>query len=192
MLKYVETVRRLSDNGGDFISFDQEVRYARQLKLTDWDTFQVEPYVKALARQMSRYTQGDTQRIHTPSGFCFRYHEGSYCSGCQYSHLCPTCSGNHPMQRCRSQQGGQHQPARIGFQRESFRQLPFRSNQPYRPYFRNNVPSPQSYRGPNRFSFPGYRTFRPNFSSPFQHSRPSPTSNRPHNSNNNTPSQARF
>ena len=66
ILKYSETVNVLQKKGGNFLAFDENVRYLRQCKLSAWDTFHTEQYVEA----MTQY-RGD--RMHRRGGGCLLY-----------------------------------------------------------------------------------------------------------------------
>ena len=48
MLKHSETVNQLAKKGGDFIRYDENVRYLRQSKVMAWDIFHTEQYVQAM------------------------------------------------------------------------------------------------------------------------------------------------
>lgn len=116
MLKYIETVRRLAQKGGNFISYDENVRYMRQIHSPPpaWDHFQAELYVEATTSVAPRYHNAynsnsrlqskpriPTNNLKHPVGSCFTFHDGKPCYGCRYSHACYQCNtGNHPASRC--------------------------------------------------------------------------------------------
>lgn len=51
LLKHTETVHILAQKGGDFVAYDENVRYSRQLNPHPWDTFFTEQYVQAMAHR---------------------------------------------------------------------------------------------------------------------------------------------
>ena len=106
MIKYIEMIRSISKNGGDFISFDEDVRYLRQSEPSPWDTFHSQLYVDSLLKHKLKNTNvqvsNQKQTMFVPKGHCFAYHRGDGCSGCQFSHRCPQCKGFHQVSTCRS------------------------------------------------------------------------------------------
>ena len=92
ILKYSETVNVLQKKGGNFLAFDDNVRYLRQCKLSAWDSFHTEQYVEAMtpSKQPTSSTPSPTGR-QIPRGFCFEHHEGRLCPGCRHNHKCPWC-----------------------------------------------------------------------------------------------------
>ena len=151
ILKYSETVNVLQKKGGNFLAFDENVRYLRQCKLSAWDTFHTEQYVEAMTqfKQPTSSTPSPTGR-QIPRGFCFEHHEGRRCDGCRHNHRCPWCGGSHPATKCPGPNTRQSDP----------RGYPL--NQPFRGQF---APTGQNF-GNQRFRpqlyRPQTRQFTPN------------------------------
>ena len=90
ILKYSKTVNVLQKKGGNFIAFDDNMRYRRQCQLSARDVFHTEQYVEV----MTSATHPPTSAASAiPNGFCFEHHEGRFCAGCRHSHKCPWCGG---------------------------------------------------------------------------------------------------
>jgi len=69
VLKYIETVRRMADKGGNYLAYDENVRYMRQIHSPPhpWDHFYAELYVDASSSLgQSRYSgiQNNNSRLH--------------------------------------------------------------------------------------------------------------------------------
>ena len=37
-----------------------------------------------------------------PRGFCWKFHQGERCFGCNFKHVCFKCGGDHPATKCKS------------------------------------------------------------------------------------------
>ncbi|CAH3029020.1 unnamed protein product [Porites evermanni] len=37
-----------------------------------------------------------------PRGFCWKFHQGERCFGCNFKHTCFKCGGDHPATKCKS------------------------------------------------------------------------------------------
>ena len=94
ILKYSQTINHMFTNGGDFITYDKNVRYMRQSNISPWDTFHTELYVRAVTG--TRHNNGRP----IPRGYCFEHHAGRLCTGCVHSHKCPWCGAMHPANTC--------------------------------------------------------------------------------------------
>ena len=139
ILQYCKTVRRIEKAGGDFVSFDENVRIQRQNNPIAWDTFNAEQYVVAMTKSNKQPSSTFTPAHKVPRGFCFAFHAGRFCPGCQHSHMCPGCGGSHPSSKC--QAARQHTHA-------------------------THFPQQQQMRGNSPFI---YNHFAPNISSPLHH-----------------------
>ena len=113
LLKYVEIVRGIAKQGGDFCFYDESFRAMRQKTPVSWGCFSSELYVHALQTKLhsnpSSMSSGSYVKSRprqtsdgytVPPGFCFTFHQGAYCPGCSYSHKCPKCGGLHQAMKC--------------------------------------------------------------------------------------------
>ena len=141
LVKYGSIVRGIAKSGGDFYSFDVRSRYLRQHTLCSWDSFNPENYVRAMLEPSE--TKPDKNQSNPtkkrsgsgPSwvevGYCFAYHKGDGCSGCEFSHKCQWCKGFHPAIKCFSKQA---KSANMNSRTQSTTS----SNTSFRPYRPNN------------------------------------------------------
>ena len=93
--------------GGNFLAFDENVRYLRQYKLSAWDTFHTEQYVEAMTPSKQPTSTPSLTGKQIPRGFCFEHHEVRFCHGCRHNHKCPWCGGSHPATKCPGPNGRQ-------------------------------------------------------------------------------------
>ena len=150
MLKHSETVNQLAKKGGDFIRYDENVRYLRQSKVMAWDIFHTEQYVQAMTN-VNKIVPVKNTSSPIPRGYCFEHHAGRFCPGCVHSHRCPACGGPHPMTKC------------LNAQNQSPTTHPFRL--PQGRGFRNAFQPPQpfspNYQVRQQGQRPRFSNFRP-------------------------------
>ena len=119
-MKYCEVVRDLANKSGDWIFYDKQVRYLRQLspELYPCDQIYCELY-KIWLRAMTNFrpksqpfTGSETAtprgRFRTstppfPKVTRWSFHSGRHCRGCQYQHVCFECGAKHPATQCQNQ-----------------------------------------------------------------------------------------
>ena len=109
LMKYGEIVRDLASRGFNWRYYDENFRFLRQ---TDpqglpWSSIHSELWIRSQPpiNQKASYFKGSGQgadnRIRTiPQGYCYRFHRGSYCSGCAFKHDCPSCNNKHSLSKC--------------------------------------------------------------------------------------------
>ena len=158
ILQYCETVRRIEKAGGDFVSFDENVRIQRQNNPTAWDTFNAEQYVVAMTHSNKSPSSNFTPAHKVPRGFCFAFHAGRFCPGCQHSHMCPGCGGSHPSSKCQAAREHIHAPhfpqqQQMRGNSDAFHSQSFRSTfqfptPSYKPRFQAAQGNPFSFRRP--------------------------------------------
>ena len=118
-LKYVETLRRLRNEGGDWLLYDELYRKQRETApgsypwdSINWEMWEIAKWRKSgqtprgSARPTSRPppSQNPANARPTPRGFCFRFHNKQACASrpCPYKHACYKCSdgSQHPAADC--------------------------------------------------------------------------------------------
>ena len=57
------------------------------------------PHAKVLYGSFLGLTQ-QAYKVALSSGFCWRFHRGEKCSGCNFKHECFRCGSHHPANQC--------------------------------------------------------------------------------------------
>ena len=120
MLKYIEVIRGLAEQGGNWRSYDEAFRSLRVSRGWNWDSVNWELWFKASQPPVTRRQPGASPfpvkgRTGGPPGPCFAFNRGEYCprDTCPFAHRCKACGANHPSIRCFK---AQSQPRRPGGQ----------------------------------------------------------------------------
>ena len=105
LMKYSETVRDLAAKNAHWRYYDENFRFLRQKTLFPWDQIHWELWLQAHHMQKSpTVVSSDSRNRPTrspfPSGFCWRFHRGEKCSGCNFKHECFRCGSHHPANQC--------------------------------------------------------------------------------------------
>ena len=118
MLKYIEAVRGLAQEGADWRSYDQVFRSLRYRAGWAWDPINWELWLKAsptkadlLQSPVSPFSCKGRARPPTASP-CFAFNRGDMCNKntCRWMHKCRVCGGSHPSIRCFSRRAKQQRP----------------------------------------------------------------------------------
>ena len=118
MLKYIEVVRGLAQEGADWRSYDQVFRCMRYRAGWAWDPINWELWLKAsqtkadlLQSPGSPFPGKGRARPPTASP-CFAFNRGDMCNKntCRWMHKCRVCGGSHPSIRCFSRRAKQQRP----------------------------------------------------------------------------------
>ena len=101
LMKYSETVRDLAAKNAHWRYFDENFRFLRQKTLFPWDQMDWELWLQAHRMQksptvVSPDSRSRPTRSSFPCGFCWRFHRGEKCSGCNFKHECFGCGSHHP------------------------------------------------------------------------------------------------
>ena len=110
LMKYSATVRDLAGKNAHWRFYDENFRYLRQKSLFPWDEVHWELWLQA-----HHMTKGPSPGgVHMssaankpakqpfPRGFCWKYHQGEKCFGCNFKHDCFKCGGDHQASKCKS------------------------------------------------------------------------------------------
>ena len=105
LMKYSETVRDLAAKNAHWRYYDENFRFLRQKTLFPWDQIHWELWLQAHHMQKSpTVVSSDSRNRPTrspfPSGYCWRFHRGEKCSGCNFKHDCFRCGSHHPANQC--------------------------------------------------------------------------------------------
>ena len=105
LMKYSETVRDLAAKNAHWRYYDENFRFLRQKTLFSWDQIHWELWLQAhhmtkTASAFSSESRNKNSRQPFPSGFCWKFHRGEKCSGCNFKHECFKCGNQHPSNQC--------------------------------------------------------------------------------------------
>lgn len=108
---YMQVVRKIASERGAWHYYDTNFRKIRVTCNLSWDQIHSELYVTALSRKQTQQTQrfrtsrdlaARERSRYTIPYTCNKYNKGTYCSGCDFRHVCKfsNCGGKHPGYRC--------------------------------------------------------------------------------------------
>ena len=108
LMKYSATVRDLAGKNAHWKYYDENFRFLRQKSLFPWDEIHWELWL--LAHHMNRNSFQPLSQVSSvkqikqpfPRGFCWKFHQGDQCFGCNFKHECFKCGASHQAFRCRS------------------------------------------------------------------------------------------
>ena len=110
MMKYSETVRDLAAKNAHWRYYDKNFRFLRQKTLFPWDQIHWELWLQA--HHIPKGSQSFSPDIPSgskdarapfqpfPFGYCWKFHRGEKCSGCNFKHDCFKCGFPHPAGKC--------------------------------------------------------------------------------------------
>ncbi|RLJ22738.1 hypothetical protein DJ031_00305 [bacterium endosymbiont of Escarpia laminata] len=117
MLKYIEVIRGLAEDGGNWRAYDEAFRALRYRWGWSWDVISWELWLKASQAGRRSATgspfQGKGRARPQSTSPCFAYNRGELCNRdtCRYAHKCNFCGGSHPFVRCFKAQGKRPRPS---------------------------------------------------------------------------------
>ena len=82
--KNAVTNSNTNSNSASYSSSPQNSNFQSFRENSNFQSFRVNPF----------------SRTQFPKGFCFKYHGGAHCGGCNYSHTCFRCEGAHSAAKC--------------------------------------------------------------------------------------------
>ena len=109
-IKYIDTISDLSEQGGNWLTYDEMFRALRSLEGWGWDTTVSELWLRAAQTGSPKVSPayGGTPfqnkgaiRRSSPNP-CFAFNKGQMCDMrlCRYQHKCRRCGAGHPMSKC--------------------------------------------------------------------------------------------
>ena len=84
--------------------YDENFRFLRQKTLLPWDQIHWELWLQV--HHMQKPAPVVSSAAHNnlkppfPSGYCWKFHIGEKCSGCNVNHECFKCGSQHPANKC--------------------------------------------------------------------------------------------
>nr|XP_022311604.1 uncharacterized protein LOC111116868 [Crassostrea virginica]XP_022311605.1 uncharacterized protein LOC111116868 [Crassostrea virginica]XP_022311606.1 uncharacterized protein LOC111116868 [Crassostrea virginica] len=105
---YMDLVRQIHRDGGDWFFYDVNFRQAMQNDDTlSWSFVDQVLHTRALNRHKQNPAPTKPFLGQAPRKTCFKFNGGRDCDGaCGYLHACYHCKGTHPMSQC-TKQGNQ-------------------------------------------------------------------------------------
>jgi hypothetical protein len=106
LMKYGDIVQDLADRGQNWRFYDENFRFLRQTQRSSlsWANVHWELWLRSqhtsqkLPNTMQLATStlsGKGPQNAIPLGYCFKFHKGEACSGCEFKHSCFKCDGLH-------------------------------------------------------------------------------------------------
>ncbi|XP_028418481.1 uncharacterized protein LOC114543862 [Dendronephthya gigantea] len=108
LMKYCQIIQDLANRGHNWFYYDENFRFLRQTQATrvPWATVHWELWLKSQYPTTSKpNTQGNNytrhpSKVSVPRGYCFKFHRGTFCAGCDFKHICFKCNGSHRAVNC--------------------------------------------------------------------------------------------
>ena len=107
LMKYSEIIRDLAARGYNWRYYDENFRYLRQKdpKAYSWGAVHWELWIRSQPSrnnysQIKRFEGESKSGFRVPKGYCWKYHKGLKCLGCNFKHSCPLCQKTHQMINC--------------------------------------------------------------------------------------------
>ena len=107
LMKYSDIIRDLAARGYNWRFYDENFRYLRQKdpKAYSWGAVHWELWIRSQPSRnnyslIKRFEGESKSGFRVPKGFCWKYHKGLKCIGCNFKHSCPLCQKTHQMINC--------------------------------------------------------------------------------------------
>jgi hypothetical protein len=110
LMKYCQLVQDLAARDHNWFYYDENFRFLRQTQASQvpWATVHWELWLRSQNSSPRRLSNVPTAQnasrkppiLSVPRGFCYKFHRGAYCSGCDFKHVCFKCNGAHRSVNC--------------------------------------------------------------------------------------------
>ena len=90
LMKYSATVRDLATKNAHWKYYDENFRFLRQKSLFPWDEIHRNSF-----QPSSQVSSAKQIKQPFPRGFCWKFHQGDKCFGCNFKHECFKCGASH-------------------------------------------------------------------------------------------------
>ena len=100
---YMDLVRSIQKDGGDWYHYDMSFRKSRQADVSiSWRQVDQVLYSRALMKKLGGASVASSSfRNQSFRRFCFKFNEGKPCpTNCKYPHICSTCFKSHSKLQC--------------------------------------------------------------------------------------------
>ena len=107
-MKYSATVRDLAAKNAHWRYYDENFRYLRHKSLFPWEELHWKLWLQAHHMTKISSSNNPPNSFNRQSkqpfgrGFCWKFHEGERCFGCNFKHAYFKCGGDHPATTCKS------------------------------------------------------------------------------------------
>ena len=107
-MKYSATVREFGGKNAHWRYYDENFRYLRHKSLFPWEEVHWELWLQADHMTKISSSNNPPNSFNRQSkqpfgrGFCWKFHEGERCFGCNFKHAYFKCGGDHPVTKCKS------------------------------------------------------------------------------------------
>ncbi len=118
LMKYGQIVQDLAARGHNWFYYDEHFCFLRQTQVTQvpWATVHWELWLWSQNAAAPRSTAQGQQpsrlpnNLSIPRGYCYKFHRGTYRSGCAFKHVCFKCSKAHHFVNCNFRGADQKSP----------------------------------------------------------------------------------
>lgn len=110
LMKYGEIVQDLASRSQNWKFYDENFPFLRQSDpnlYQSWGNIHWELWLQAQVNTTKQSLPANkvlpakiNKQGPIPKGFCYRFHMGKDCPGCDYKHTCFKCEGNHSSLQC--------------------------------------------------------------------------------------------
>ena len=117
ILIYMDIISELAEDDEDWVTYDKRFRKNHASGRESYGNINVPMYIRAAKTTFRRRAhqgpdadrdgrkKGRQTRAKHPSGYCFTFHDGNRCRGCDFKHECYRCEGSHPASKCPKTKG---------------------------------------------------------------------------------------
>lgn len=157
MLKYMDVIRDLARNNGDWKGYDKKFRKMKMQQKLGWGMSHQEMYFRALCGVKESYDVASISSVNSmklsnvnvPTGYCIRYHTGKpRLIPCKNSHSFYICNKFHPATQCwyaRGSFSGAQMQVNQSFTYQTQEFNNFRPSRNQFPRQRSNLPRPPRF-----------------------------------------------
>ena len=108
LMKYGQMVQDLAARGHNWFYYDENFRFLRQKQATQvpWVAVHWELWLRSQnsvlprANTQSHNAARPSTNVSVSKGYCYKFHRGAYCSGCDFKHACFKCHAAHRSVNC--------------------------------------------------------------------------------------------
>ena len=108
VLKHLDFVSEMADENYSWATYDKAFRKRHATGGEEYGNINLGLYLNATKSSLrsqkgndhDRDARGSSRKTSHPGGYCFQYHDGKRCRGCDFKHTCYRCGGDHPASKC--------------------------------------------------------------------------------------------
>ena len=109
---YMDLIRQIQKDGGDWYNYDVTFRRTKERDDTlPWSQVDQILYSRSLFKKPNSQSATNASFNQPFRRTCYKFNEGRFCAGgCGYPHLCFYCYRPHPKLQCRKQRSNNYTP----------------------------------------------------------------------------------